>query len=423
MAYRLIKGEYHIFYPDQPNNGPQPDGDTLKFKPNNPALVSTLQQNGGSPGFNNRGMINIRFEAIDALETHFDGSHQDLQWALAARDFVLSETGFQNVTFKENSPNKVESVDNNPRPGYILAKDLDTFGRIIGFVFAGDTDFPDGSDIFVDKDDLLESLNLRLLKEGLVYPAFYTSLPRSLRIFLAGFSKEAREAGRGLWPKAKTDEAIELANGDVLEGLVFWPKLFRRLVRYFGEGNEGLANFDNWIREDSVDRDDTLLLPPPFDGELSNMHDTYEIVGDTLRIKFDFEDIVIAPDGVIPANNNNTGTQTPNPADQPIRIVGVLPNPEGADRGNETVTLLNLSPNAIDLAGWSITDKQRNGAVDLTNMGPLVAGDTLQVTMTNAVQLSNSGDEVVLLDNLGNVVHQVAYTGNQAKKAGWTLVF
>ena len=48
MPYKLIKGEFHIFYPDQPRQGPEPDGDTVKFKPDDPTLVRGLPRSGSA---------------------------------------------------------------------------------------------------------------------------------------------------------------------------------------------------------------------------------------------------------------------------------------------------------------------------------------------------------------------------------------
>jgi len=70
--YTLIRGEFYILYPDLPKNGPQPDGDTINFLPDHEDLVLALKR------FSNRraerkhlGTYSVRFEGIDALETHF----------------------------------------------------------------------------------------------------------------------------------------------------------------------------------------------------------------------------------------------------------------------------------------------------------------------------------------------------------------
>ena len=78
-----------------------------------------------------------------------------------------------------------------------------------------------------------------------------------------------------------------------LETLILWPKLFRRLATYFSEGYTGLGGFDTWIRQDPIHRDDTLRLP---DGEKGNMHDTYIVNGDSLKLKFNPEELLITPD-------------------------------------------------------------------------------------------------------------------------------
>lgn len=77
------------------------------------------------------------------------------------------------------------------------------------------------------------------------------------------------------------------------EKLVMWPKLYRRLAAYFAAGHAGLGAFDDWMREDPVDRDDSVRMP---DGELGNIHDIYEIEGDRMALRYDPWLLTIAPD-------------------------------------------------------------------------------------------------------------------------------
>lgn len=87
MSYRLLAGEFVIRYPDQPRGGPEPDGDTVRFAPDTIALVEELPRvSGRAPRINARGNVAVRLEAIDALETHFSGTHQELAGANAGRD-------------------------------------------------------------------------------------------------------------------------------------------------------------------------------------------------------------------------------------------------------------------------------------------------------------------------------------------------
>src|SRR5438874_11805543 len=85
--YTLIKGRYWIRYPDKPRQGHQPDGDTVTFHADDVALVRSLRWlSGRGPNVNTRGNIPVRYEGIDALETHFQGAHQQIHFANAARD-------------------------------------------------------------------------------------------------------------------------------------------------------------------------------------------------------------------------------------------------------------------------------------------------------------------------------------------------
>jgi hypothetical protein len=55
--------------------------------------------------------------------------------------------------------------------------------------------------------------------------------------------------------------------------------------------------------------------------------------------------------------------------------------------------------------------------------GKINAGATLVISLPSNVQLGNKGGMITLLDKKGLKVDGVAYTGEQAKKEGWTLVF
>jgi endonuclease YncB( thermonuclease family) len=141
-----------IRYPDIPRQGPEPDGDTVKFAPDNPALVEALPRiSGRPPDLNARG-ISVRLEAVDALETHFGETHQELLGANAARDELLAQLGFTNVVFFADLPNKVQSADADRLRGHVLSNGIDANGRMIGFVYRGDpTEGTDGVKVFVDE--------------------------------------------------------------------------------------------------------------------------------------------------------------------------------------------------------------------------------------------------------------------------------
>jgi len=113
---------------------------------------------------------------------------------------------------------------------------------------------------------------------------------------------------------------------------------------------------------------------------------------------------------------------TPHPSepDFSLRIIAALVNPIGPAPEAETVTLLNATPDAIDLAGWRLVDRARQTqALD----GRIEPGATLLVRVQPLVALGNKGGTITLLDASGLKVDGVAYDADAAAKEGWTVVF
>lgn len=115
------------------------------------------------------------------------------------------------------------------------------------------------------------------------------------------------------------------------------------------------------------------------------------------------------------------GTAAPLPV-SPVRIVAALVNPIGDDPGLETVTLLNTGAEPADLSGWTIA----NGAGGrLVLDGPVLGpGDAARIPLAaQAVALSNRGGTIILLDPAGLKAHGVAYTRDEVRDQGATIVF
>jgi hypothetical protein len=131
--------------------------------------------------------------------------------------------------------------------------------------------------------------------DGLAYVEPYDTMPITLVQNMRQVIATARQNQAGLFPSedVSVTSAATIADIEQLQGLVMWPKLFRRLASYFASGHAGLGQFDSWIRLDPVHRDDSLRLP---NGEKANMHDAYIVNGDTLKLQFNPEDLLIAPD-------------------------------------------------------------------------------------------------------------------------------
>lgn len=87
----------------------------------------------------------------------------------------------------------------------------------------------------------------------------------------------------------------------------------------------------------------------------------------------------------------------------------------------ETVTLLNASPQAVDLTGWSILDRSKHQMTLQSRMLP--AGDSIRIQVPAPVQLGNHGGLITLLNPDGLKVDGVAYTQAQADAEGWSIIF
>lgn len=117
-----------------------------------------------------------------------------------------------------------------------------------------------------------------------------------------------------------------------------------------------------------------------------------------------------------------TGHRIAGPGESPdgrVRIVGALVNPVEVLEV-EFVTLLNTTAAAVDLAGWTLADRDKHR---MALAGTIAAGETLRVKLKAPVTLPNKGGVVSLLDAAGLKVDGVAYTGEQAVERGRTVVF
>ncbi|MGY1670823.1 thermonuclease family protein [Geodermatophilus sp. SYSU D00710] len=300
--YTLVLGDFYIRYPDLPRNGPEPDGDTINFLPDNDDLVRGLPRFGTvGPDRRHLGTYSTRFEGIDTLEIHFENQHQDLEFAEAARDHMLQTIGFGEVTFWADRPNKVRTAEHHPLRGFLLASGVESNGRVLGLVYTGEPALPglegvgDGDRAFVDDELLESSVNAELVRAGLAYAELYATTPLDVIHRMRQLTTTARADGVGLWPgeDLTTTTRVDPLGVADLSTLIMFPKLYRRLVRYFKAGHRDLTSFDTWLRADPIDRDDRVLLPT---GELGNLHDLYDLTAEGIRLVHLPEELTFAPD-------------------------------------------------------------------------------------------------------------------------------
>ena len=89
MAMFLIAGSFRI-------TGAQPDGDSIRFTPNDPAKWDLIT-GPNRVKRNASGAAQLRLDAIDALETHYGTprTHQPLRLGACRRRRVARLVGFQ----------------------------------------------------------------------------------------------------------------------------------------------------------------------------------------------------------------------------------------------------------------------------------------------------------------------------------------
>ncbi|WP_026735397.1 hypothetical protein [Fischerella sp. PCC 9605] len=286
MPLTLIKGTFSI-------KGAAPDGDSIRFIPDDPSLWKKLENRVRT---NRLGGAQLRLDAIDALETHYQPRNGGLgtqrqpeKFGDKAASRLLDLLGFDSTTVKRGKREIVTDADPDTVPGYILSRFADIHGRAIAFAFRGNCDREDGDTIFVSQELLQQSANYQLVAEGLVYPTFYSKLYLELRQALTAVSGEARSSNSGLWTEDVTNTGFNLDSlKTITEDVVILPKLFRRLLGYLAINDRSvdLAGFADFL-EASNDR--VLVLS---EGKITGLDNLVEIDDQNLKLTKKPEDLV-----------------------------------------------------------------------------------------------------------------------------------
>lgn len=227
MPFTLIKGTFHA-------KGYAPDGDSLRFKAANAANWKKLA--GPKVERNAKGHAQLRFEGVDALETHYNAGgtrHQPEDLGNAATDFTLKAAGITGVVWGPTHYRVTAANDNTA--GYILARTAERYRRPVAFVFAGATNKQDGSSVYLEVPLLRQSINYKLLQKGMAYPTYYEGLFHDLRSAMTDAAISAWNAGRGVWPYDWTGGAPVTGWPALEHYYPMFPKLFRRLAAYLND--------------------------------------------------------------------------------------------------------------------------------------------------------------------------------------------
>ncbi|MBH8563638.1 thermonuclease family protein [Nostoc sp. CENA67] len=284
MAMTLIQGNFRVIKA-------APDGDSIRFYPNNPQLWEKLATRIVT---NRAGGAQLRLDSIDTLETHFHpkgGSvgmqHQPLEFAHSAASELLKFLGFKKIT--RNSNEIVTAAEPEEVPGFILTRFADTYGRSVAFAFKGTSDAEDGSSIYFDKSLLKKSANYHLLNKGLAYPTFYSQLYPDIRKELIAVTEKVRKDKKGLWALDKTNDGFVLEDLETItDNTVILPKLFRRLLGYLAinDGSVSSEGFPNYLKSLS----DRLIILP--EGHVTGFDFVVQVNGQNIKLTAQPEDLV-----------------------------------------------------------------------------------------------------------------------------------
>jgi endonuclease YncB( thermonuclease family) len=291
MPLSVIAGTYKIV-------GASPDGDSVRFYPTDPDAWSKA---GIKAKPNAHGGVQLRLDAIDALETHYTPPHAAHAWRQpkpfgdGAAAELLRQLGFTSVTRDDRG--YVTAATPAERPGYILTRFADVYGRAVSLAYPGSRRGRTGADgtARIEVAELRRSVNYRLLAAGWVYPTFYSKLYVDFRDALAAATVKARDAGTGLWAEDVTNSGFPATSAAKLtDDVVIMPKLFRRLAEFLTDAGTGTPALSGFHRFLSAHDDDKLFTVPA--GQATNLDTLVAISRTTVKLTVPPEQIVFQED-------------------------------------------------------------------------------------------------------------------------------
>lgn len=253
MSFQVITGRFRVATKTALGN---PKG----LQPDKVSRLDNLEQVGHPYRLSGIGSVNLRFEGIDTPELHYHGSRQKAPEAEAARDDLLAAIGMKNVQFSQPAGVTVKPPVHDGQVGFICAKQLESNGRPVSWVFTGKPPVRDGEQVRVTVALLKRSLNYRLLSRGFAYPLFYDSLYADLRAALTAAAQAAAGTPAGVWNHAPTRLQTIRGTADIEGRALLFPKLFRRLVDFYAAGQTDLIQLGAWM-DAKNDNDEVWKLP------------------------------------------------------------------------------------------------------------------------------------------------------------------
>jgi endonuclease YncB( thermonuclease family) len=220
--YKVIAGTFHV-------KGFQPDGDSIRFQANKPEHWDFFKW--GSESEKKSPKKQLRIEAIDAMETHYEGYHQPRPFALAALESLLELLNIKTVTYSLSVTHIVDADDG--KAGFIASASIDRFSRPVSYVFPKSVKLKDGDVMDSNTLPVEKSINFQLAREGLAYPTFYKTTDRVFAEKIRAVVARAKSTRRGIWSIDRTSDFTIWDVSTLQDDILLMPKIFRRLVGFF----------------------------------------------------------------------------------------------------------------------------------------------------------------------------------------------
>jgi endonuclease YncB( thermonuclease family) len=390
MSYRVIHGEYVI-------KGKQPDADSVRFLPDDPARFDGLE--GRPVRLATDGTAQLRFQGVDAPELHYGGSRQPV--GKYARNVLLYLMGFGKVRYDGLT---VRHVEKRVR-GAILTKGAEGHGRPISYLLL-DSDLEglgDREEIPEDSDVapfLRRTLNYRMIAAGMQYFLAYDSMPEMHRELFREAAVAARSEGLGVWVQDSTSEfALKTPASIGPDGELIFPKLFRRCTDYLlaRDQENFTGSFTDWLQAAGPENDVVLAgkLVTTFDKLVTEANGLVSLAADTLDLVF-VERLALPP------------VASPAEAGLAASMAGVAGISPAASAGKRTEVVAHLvtgediesalittgtNPNGFDFTG---SPRDQTATVFTNDNGRLVWGLDLETQMSFSswsLTLTKKGDK------------------------------
>ncbi len=276
--YKVIKGTFHV-------KGYSPDGDSIRFAADNREHWDFLTWKTSRD--KKRIKKQLRIEAIDALETHYEDLRQPNAFAIAALERMLELINITDVNYNL-LVTKITGA-NDGTPGFIATANVDVFGRPISYIFPMDADLEDGAEIPAAILPFKQSINYILVKEGIVYPTFYTTTePVAVNAFFQRV-RYSRRSRRGIWAIDRSMGFKLWNTRTIQQDVVIFPKLFRRFASFFKHRSD-INTFMDFLK----DNPDPIQLR---DGTITNLRDLMYKDGNKYGLKVEPEYFNFIPRG------------------------------------------------------------------------------------------------------------------------------